>query len=505
MSNHTRHSTKAVVIGSGFAGLSAACHLAKRGFEVTILEKNETVGGRARQWKKDGFTFDMGPSWYWMPDVFERFFAQFNKKVSDYYELDRLDPGYRIFFGEGDSVDIPANIDALYALFESIEVGSGEQLREFLSEAAIKYQVGINDLVYKPGRSLAEFADFRVLKGLMQMHLLRSIRSHVKKFVKHPKLQQILEFPILFLGGTPENTPALYSLMNYADMVLGTWYPKTGMHAVVRAMEQLALELGVTIKTKHEVTGFIYTDNTISSVNTQKGNFEADVVVAGADYNHVEQTLLPKQFRMYSAQYWESRKLAPSSLIFFLGLDCKLQNMLHHTLFFDRSFDDHAHEIYDDPKWPSEPLFYTSSPSVTDPTVAPSGHEVLYILVPVAPDLKDDDHTREHYYNAIMDRLERITNQEIRSHVVLKRSYAHRDFIGDYHSFKGNAYGLANTLSQTAILKPALKNKKLKNLYFTGQLTVPGPGVPPSLISGEVVAKEVVKDLKLFSNESIVR
>jgi len=502
--NSTSQSAKAIVIGAGFAGLSAACHLAKQGFSVTILEKNEDVGGRARQWKKDGFVFDMGPSWYWMPDVFDRFFAQFGKKVSDYYTIERLDPGYRIFFDLNDFIDVPAELSQLEELFNSIEPGSGARLREFLAEAAYKYEVGINDLVYKPGRSLAEYADLRVLKGLFKMHILRSVRAHIQKFVSHPKLQQILEFPILFLGGTPENTPALYSLMNYADLVLGTWYPKTGMYAVVEGMKNLAIELGVEIKTNQEVSAFEYAGNSIVAVKTAKDVFEADVVVAGADYHHVEQKLLPRAFRNYSNKYWETRKLAPSSLIFYLGLDCKLKNMQHHTLFFDRSFDDHAYDIYDEPKWPKEPLFYTSVTSLTDPTVAPQGCETLYILIPVAPGLTDTDEVKEHYYEMVMDRLEKLTDQNVRDHVIVKRSYAHQDFINDYHSFKGNAYGLANTLSQTAILKPTLKNKKLKNLYYTGQLTVPGPGVPPSLISGEVVTKEIVKDLKLTINESTV-
>jgi phytoene desaturase len=496
--------SKAIVIGSGFAGLSAAAHLAKRGFNVTLLEKNAEVGGRARQWKKAGFVFDMGPSWYWMPDVFEHYFNQFGKKPSDYYTLERLDPSYRVVFGENDMVDIPADLEELYALFESIETGAGEKLREFLAEAAIKYEVGINDLVYKPGRSLAEFADLRVLRGLMQMHLLRSIRSHVKKFVSHPKLQQILEFPILFLGGTPNNTPALYSLMNYADMVLGTWYPKGGMFAVIEGMRDLVIELGVDIQTDQEVEGFEYNGNTIVGVKTNRGSFAADVVVAGADYNHVEQKLLPEKFRTYSEAYWDKRKMAPSSLIFYLGLDCELDKMLHHTLFFDKDFDFHAKEIYETPKWPTEPLFYTSVPSKSDEDVAPKGMENLYILIPVAPDLDDNEETREKYYDMVMDRLEHLIGQEVRSHVIVKRSYAHKEFKEDYHSFKGNAYGLANTLTQTAILKPTLKNKKLKNLYYTGQLTVPGPGVPPSLISGEVVAKEIAKDLKITSHESIV-
>ncbi len=495
---------KAVVIGSGFAGLSAAAHLAKRGFKVVLLEKNEDVGGRARRWHKDGFVFDMGPSWYWMPDVFEHFFGQFGKKPSDYYTLERLDPSYRVVFDKDDMVDLPADLDDLYALFESIEKGAGEKLREFLAEAAIKYEVGINDLVYKPGRSLAEFADLRVLRGLMQMHLLRSIRAHIKKYVNHPKLQQILEFPILFLGGTPNNTPALYSLMNYADMVLGTWYPQGGMYAVVNGMRDLAEELGVEIKLNSEVVGFEFEGNEIVGVKTKGATIKADVVVAGADYHHVDQQLLPEKFRAYSKGYWDKRKLAPSSLIFYLGLDCKLNKMLHHTLFFDKSFDYHAKEIYDTPRWPSEPLFYTSVPSISDKEVAPEGMENLYILIPVAPDLEDTEEMREKYYDMVMDRMEELIGQEVRSHVVVKRSYAHKEFKADYHSFKGNAYGLANTLSQTAILKPSLKNKKLKNLYYTGQLTVPGPGVPPSLISGEVVAKEIAKDLKIKAHESVV-
>lgn len=495
---------KAIVIGSGFAGLSAATHLAHKGFDVTVLEKNKQPGGRARQYKKDGFTFDMGPSWYWMPDVFEKYFATFGKEVAQYYTLERLDPSYRVFFGKDDFIDVPADFEQLIALFESYEKGAGEKLREFLAEAAIKYQVGINDLVYKPGRSLMEFADLRVLKGLLNMHLLRSLRSHVRKYVSHPKLIDILEFPVLFLGATPANTPALYSLMNYADMVLGTWYPKGGMYKVVEAMVQLAEEKGVQFLMKQEVKSFKFNGNQITSVVTETDEFEADVVVAGADYAHVDRNILPAKFRNYTEKYWDSRKLAPSSLIFFLGLDCKLPNMLHHTLFFDKDFDKHAEEIYANPKWPSQPLFYTSVSSITDESVAPEGKEVLYILMPIAPDLEDGEEIREKYYHMIMDRFEDMIGFDIRNHVVLKRSYAHSEFKADYHSFKGNAYGLANTLTQTAILKPSMKSKKVSNLYFTGQLTVPGPGVPPSLISGEVVAKEVSNDLKIQAHESAV-
>ncbi len=489
--------TKALVIGSGFAGLSAASHLAKKGYEVTVLEKNDQLGGRARSFSVEGYTFDMGPSWYWMPDVFESFFEDFGKKVSDFYELERLDPSYRVYFGDKDFVDMPANLEELYVLFDKIEQGAGEKLRQFLAESAYKYQVGINDLVYKPGRSLLEFADMRVVKGLFQLHLLKSMRSYVHSYFKNPKLRQLMEFPILFLGGTPDNTPGLYSLMNYADMALGTWYPKGGMHKIVEAMVSVAKELGVVFKTSEEVQHIEVVDGVAQRAITASGSYAFDVVVGGADYHHVEQHLLSPQYRTYSKSYWENRALAPSSLLFYLGVNKKLKNLRHHTLFFDADFDKHATEIYRTKKWPADPLFYVSCTSKTDPGVAPEGCENLFLLMPIAPDLEDDGFVREKYYNLMMRRLEEHLGEEIAEHVVYNRSYAVKDFKEDYHSLKGNAYGLANTLKQTAILKPGIKSKKVKNLFFTGQLTVPGPGVPPSLISGKVVADEIEKEFKL--------
>lgn len=494
---------RAIVIGSGFSGLSAATHLADSGFEVTILEKNDSPGGRARKFEDSGFVFDMGPSWYWMPDVFDSYFAHFGKKVSDYYHLDRLDPSYRVFFGSDDIMDLPATMSALEALFEEREPGAGQKLREFLKEAEYKYQVGINDLVYKPGRSLTEFADVRVLKGLLQMHLLSSVSSYVKKYFKNPELIQLLEFPVLFLGATPADTPALYTLMNYADMALGTWYPQGGMHQIVKGMVSLAKEKGVRFVFNAEVKSLLTEGKEVVGAETSVGLFEADVFIAGADYHHVDKHLLPDSLSNYSENYWDKRKMAPSSLIFYLGINKRLDNLLHHNLFFDRDFGQHAQEIYESPSWPSDPLFYVSAPSKTDPSVAPEGCENIFILMPVAPGLEDDEEKREHYYHVIMDRLESLTGQNIRDHVVYKRSYSHRDFIRDYHSFKGNAYGLANTLMQTAILKPSLKNKHLNNLFYTGQLTVPGPGVPPSLISGHVVAKEVTREFNKRSTHEV--
>lgn len=489
--------TKVVVIGSGFAGLAAATSLADKGYQVTILEKNDIPGGRARKFETDGFVFDMGPSWYWMPDVFDQYFERFGKQTSDYYELVRLDPSYSVHFGKDDCMEVPAKLDDLYDLFESYESGSSQKLKHFLAEAEYKYSVGMNEFVHKPGNSIMEFADIRVLKSMFRLQMFSSLSNHVDKLFKHKQLRELLKFPVLFLGATPENTPAMYSLMNYADLCLGTWYPKGGMHKIVEGMVSLAREKGVEILLNQEVKRIVTQGGLATSVETRDQVYHCDVVVGGADYHHVEQQLLSVEDRRYSEEYWDKRVMAPSSLLFYLGIDKKLTGLHHHNLFFDRDFARHAHEIYEVPQWPEDPLFYVCAPSVTDQTVAPQGKENVFILIPLAPDLEDTEEMREKYYHMVMDRLEDLTGQTVRDHVLYKRSYAHADFKTDYHAYKGNAYGLANTLLQTAFLKPKLRSNKVKNLFYTGQLTTPGPGVPPSLISGQVVAAEICKVFKI--------
>ncbi|MBK7124119.1 MAG: phytoene desaturase [Chitinophagaceae bacterium] len=499
---------KAVIIGSGFAGLSAACFMAKAGWDVTVLEKQSTPGGRARQLKEAGFIFDMGPSWYWMPEVFERFFNSFGKKVSDYYKLDRLDPSYRVYWpqapgGKDAPMDIPADYEALKKLFESIEPGSGTMLDSFMKEAVYKYEVGINKLVHKPGQSYTEFLDWELVKGVFKLDVFTSMKKHISKHFKNPKLQQLLEFPVLFLGALPENTPALYSLMNYADIKLGTWYPHEGMYKIVEGMFSVAEELGVKfifnsdvceIKVEKGMAVEVIANCQLLPIAIGTNSFKADVVIGAADYHFIETKLLPQNCRSYSDQYWEKRIMAPSCLLYYVGLDKKLEGVLHHSLFFDSDFEIHGKEIYTSKQWPVDPLFYVCTPSVTDETVAPAGQENMFFLIPVATGLQGDtEELRERYFEKILDRFEKYTGQNIKGSIIYKRSYSVSDFIHDYNSFKGNAYGLANTLMQTANLKPACRSIKIKNLFYTGQLTVPGPGVPPSLISGEVVAKEATK------------
>jgi phytoene desaturase len=493
---------KAVIIGSGFAGLSAACFMAKDGWDVTVLEKQKTPGGRARQLKEAGFTFDMGPSWYWMPDVFERFFNCFGRKVSDYYQLDRLDPSYRVYWND-EPMDLPADYGALKKLFESIEPGSAAKLDSFMQEAVYKYEVGINKLVHKPGQSYTEFLDWDLAKGVFKLDVFTSMKKHISKHFKNPKLQQLLEFPVLFLGALPQNTPALYSLMNYADIKLGTWYPQGGMYKIVESMFSVAEELGVKFVFSCDVNEIRVVDGKANAViakqttNEQpetRNAYDADVVIGAADYHFIETQLLSKKYRSYSEEYWNKRVMAPSCLLYYIGLNKKLDGVLHHSLFFDSDFEIHGKEIYTSKQWPTDPLFYVCTPSVTDETVAPEGHENMFFLIPVATGLQGDtEELREKYFEKILERFEQYSGQSIKDSIIYKKTYSISNFVNDYNSFKGNAYGLANTLMQTANLKPACRSIKIKNLFYTGQLTVPGPGVPPSLISGEVVAKLATK------------
>jgi phytoene desaturase len=483
-------SKKAVIIGSGFAGLSAATFLSSMGWDVHVVEKHDHPGGRARHFKTDGFTFDMGPSWYWMPDIFERYFSSFGRQVTDYYELIRLDPSYRIYWEE-DHMDVPANYEELKNMFDQLEPGAGDKLDAFMKEAEYKYRVGVHKLVFKPGQSLLEFLDKELIAGLFRLDVFNNIKAHIGKYFKHPKLRQMMEFPVLFLGALPENTPALYSLMNYADIKLGTWFPRGGMYKIVEGMHKLALEKGVKFHFNQTVTAINVEGGTARSISTHDGQtIQGDVIVGAADYHFIETKLLQKEYRAYSDSYWDKRVMAPGSLIYYVGINTKIPGIQHHSLFFDVPFANHADEIYTSPAWPKEPLFYLSATSVTDQTQAPEGSENLFFLIPIAAGLDgDSEEVREHYFNVLADRLLERTGVDIRAHIVYKRAYSYTDFVGDYNAFKGNAYGLANTLMQTAVLKPSCVSKKVKNLYYTGQLTVPGPGVPPSLISGEVVAK----------------
>lgn len=481
---------KVVIIGSGFSSLSASCYLASKGFDVIILEKNKTIGGRARQLKRDGFVFDIGPTFYWMPDVFERFFNDFNTTTKDYYKLNKLNPAYQIYFGKKDSISISNNFEDIKNTFESIEKGSGNKLQNFINKAHNNYNIAIKDLVYKPGVHVFEIINSKTILKLYEFIL--TIKKQVTGYVKNKKLQKILEFPVLFLGAKPSNTPSFYNFMNYADFKLGTWHPEGGMYEVVKAMTTLAKSLGVTIITDSGVNTITTENNKVIGVTTKSNTYSCDILLSGADYHHTE-TLLPKKLRQYSETYWDKKIFAPSALLFYVGFNKKLKDVSHHTLFFDTDFDAHAKTIYDSKEWAEKPLFYASFPSITDASTAPNDKEAGIFLIPIAPDIVDTPEIRQHYFNQLIKRIETITGESIKDNILFKESYCVNNFKDDYNSYKGNAYGLANTLMQTHVLRPKLKSKKVDNLYFCGQLTVPGPGVPPSIISGKIVSDLIQK------------
>jgi len=481
---------KVAIIGGGFSGLSAACYLAKKGVKVTIFEKNNTVGGRNRRFTENGYTFEMGPSWYWMPEVFDDFFSDFNFKRKDLYYLTRLNPSFSIVYNKDEKLGIPSEESELIDLFEKIEKGAGKQFQKFMNDAQYKYNTSMNGLIQKPGKHIFEYATLEVIKSVFRLNLLSDFKSFVRKHFKNEKLTSLMDFPVLFLGSAPEDTPALYSLMNYAGLMLGTWYPENGMYTIIESMEKVAKSLNVDVITDAEVQKINTNSNRVESIKVNGEEHRFDAVIAAGDYHHME-TLLPQKFRNYTEDYWDKRVLAPSSLLFFLGVNKKIEKIDHHTLFFDESLDQHAKEIYHDPKWPSKPLFYVCNPSKTDKSLAPENHENLFLLMPLAPGIDDTEELREKYFNIIIERLENFIGDSIKDSIDYKRSYCIKDFKEDYHSYKGNAYGLANTLKQTGFMKPKLRNKKLKNLVYAGQLTVPGPGMPPAIISGKLAADEI--------------
>lgn len=478
------------VIGGGLAGISAACYLAKKGYNVTIFEKNSSLGGRNRKFIEQGFTFEMGPSWYWMPEVFDDFFSDFNYDREDLYKLSLLNPSFSIVYSKNEKLEIPSNPNELRELFEKIEKGAGEKFDSFMQDAKIKYDISMTKLIDKPGKSILEFANWEVISNAVKLDLFKNFKSFVRKYFKDERLLSLMDFPVLFLGSAPENTPALYSMMNYAGLMLGTYYPENGMFQIIQAMEKVAIDLGVKIELNADVKEIKTENNLAKSVILNNLEYNFDAIVAAGDYAHME-TLLPKSHRNYTKKYWDSRVLSPSSLLFFVGVNKKIPKINHHTLFFDESLEDHAKDIYNEPKWPEKPLFYVCAPSKTDEKVAPENSENLFFLIPLAPGLEDTEDLREKYFKIILDRLEKFTETNIENSIIFKKSYCIKDFEKDYYSLKGNAYGLSNVLKQTAILKPKLHNKKLSNLVYAGQLTVPGPGMPPAIISGKIAANEI--------------
>jgi phytoene desaturase len=478
-----------VVIGSGFGGLSTACYLADAGADVTVLEKNEQLGGRASVMEEDGFRFDMGPSWYLMPDVFETFFGHFGRSPEEYYTLERLDPHYRIFFKDGDRVDMTPDIDANKATFEEYEPGASEAFEEYLTKSERNYEIGMEHFVYEHRDRLRDFVDTDVLRHSWGLSLIGSMQDHVEDYFDHPKLQQIMQYTLVFLGGSPTNTPALYNLMSHVDFNLGVYYPDGGMGAVVDGIVELGSELGVEYETDASVTEIAGRRGGFA-VRTEAGaEYLTDRVVSNADMAHTEQELLPPEKRQYDDDYWESRTYAPSAFLLYLGVEGEVEELAHHTLVLPTDWNEHFEQIFDDPAWPEDPAYYLCVPSETDDTVAPEGHSNLFALVPIAAGLEDTPELRSQYRDLVIDDIAENTDTDLHDRIVFEETFSVDDFASRYNSFQGTALGMAHTLRQTAPFRPGHTSSEVPGLYYTGSFTTPGIGVPMCLISGLLTAE----------------
>jgi phytoene desaturase len=482
------------VIGGGFGGLSTACYLADAGLDVTIVEKNGQLGGRASRLQRDGFKFDMGPSWYLMPDVFERFFGHFDRSVEEYYGLEHLDPHYRIFFKDGDQVDISGDLEETKELFETYESGAGEAFDAYLDQAEETYEIGMEHFVYTDRPNFRDYVDWDVVKNARGMKFLGSMQSHVEDYFEHPKLQQIMQYTLVFLGGSPTNTPALYNLMSHVDFNLGVYYPDGGLGGVVDGIVELGSELGVDYRTNTPVSA-IRGERGDFQITTAEDRIETDLVVSDADYAHTEQELLRPEDRQYDESYWEGRTYAPSAFLMYLGVEGELEELEHHTLVLPTDWENHFEQIFDDPDWPEDPAYYVCVPSKTDDTVAPEGHGNLFALVPIAPGLTDDTETKEWYRDLVLEDLAEHTGTDLRDRIVVEELFSVSDFGERYNAREGTALGLAHTLRQTGPLRPGHRSSALDGLYFTGSYTTPGIGVPMCLISGQHASDAVLEDL----------
>ena len=484
---------KVIVLGAGFAGLSAGAYLSRQGFDVEILEKNAIPGGRARRLEAEGFTFDMGPGWYWMPEVFERFFAHFDSHPSNYFDLIRLNPSFRIYSSKNEPIDVPGDAFGLMDLFESIEKGSAKRLKNYLNITQKQYRLAMNGLIYQPGRSVLPYLNPKTFFSLISTKSITSLNNLVKTHFKDARLQNILEFPMMFLGATQSKTPGIFGLASYSNIEYGTWFPKGGMYKVIEAMEKVCFDFGTDITYNVNVDQLEVLLGKVNSAHFLHRNFYGEFFVSSADYFHTDVKLLSDTYQNYTVKNWNKKKLAPSALIFYLGISKKLPELIHHNLFLDNDFLAPEGDISKQLKWPENPAFFVSVPSKSDTSLAPDGCECMIITVPVPCDLIDTGKIREHYFSNVIEKIEKHIGYAFLADIIYQKSYAHTDFINDYNAFKGNAFGLTNRLSQTGPFRPKIYNKKLPNLFYAGQNTVPGPGMPAAIISGEIAAREIYK------------
>ena len=480
-----------LIVGAGIGGLSLAAILADAGKDVTIIEKNSTPGGRARVYQEKGYTFDMGPSWYIMPDIYEKFFQELGLSIEDCYDLVRIDPSYRIFFKNREQIDVSSKIEENIELFGKMEENGGEKLRRYLEKAGRDYRIAVDELLMRDYDQLRNLIDGKLIREGLKLPLFGNIDDYISGIFSSEEAKRVLEYSIGFIGGSPRNTPSIYYIMNHVDLKLGVWYPMGGIGKVVEKLYELCVEKGVKFKFDEIVTKVLSENGKAIGVETSKGVYKSDRVVINADYPFAELNLLDETERTYETKYWESKLFAPSALVIYIGLMRKLNNLEHHNLYLAGDWSLGFNTLYDlnDPEWPGNVSYYVNVTSRTDPSVAPKNGETVFILIPTPDDFEDTPESREALYRKIVGHIEETMGEEIIGNEVVKSIFGPNDFVQDYNAYKGTSLGLVHTLTQSAIFRPSHRSKKLKNLYYNGHYTHPGIGVPLVLISSQILAK----------------
>ncbi|TXT54527.1 MAG: Carotenoid 3,4-desaturase [Candidatus Thorarchaeota archaeon] len=484
------------IVGAGVGGLATAALLALEGHNVTVLEKNQEPGGRARIWAKDGFVFDMGPSWYLMPEVFEHYFDLFGKKVSDFYELVRLDPSYRFFFPDHEVIDISADLEKNKELFDRLEDNGAEKFEDYLKQAQDKYDYLMEGLMYEDLSGLRSMLSPKLMAAGWKLSILSNMDKLIRKYFDDERVQKILQYTIVFLGGNPKNTPALYSMISHIDYNLGVWYPMGGMGKIVEGLVALTEQHGGSIKYGTEVTDLQISDGRVHRIITNNGEMEAGVVVVNADYPHVEINYIPEKYKTYDIGYWEKKTIAPSAYVMYVGLNKTIDNLTHHNVILDHDWVEHFEQIFENPQWPDKPAYYLCCTSKSDSSVAPPNHENIFVTVPLAPGIEDTPEIRESYFNKMVDHIEKVLKTNIRDSIIVQRVFTLDDFSEAYNAYRGTAVGLTHSFWQSAFFRPSHKSKKVDNLFYVGQYTHPGIGVPMALISAEIVADLIYEEMK---------
>lgn len=487
-----------VVIGGGISGLATAALLARANYQVTLFEKNSQLGGRAQVLTAKGFSFDMGPSWYMMPEVFEKYFSLFGKKPSDYYSLKKLDPRYRVYFGQKDYVDVDDDFNKNMQLFEKLEKGAGKKLEQLISDLKTIYPVIGDQFIYSDYTRLTDLITASNLKALAviltKANPLLSFDQYISKRITSDKLKKILEFSTVFLGGSPYNTPAVYAMLIYADFIQKIWYPLGGMKMVVKALETLCRDNRVDLKLSEPVTKIEVVNGKSSGVTTPKGFYPADYVISSTDYAFTEINMLDRQWQNYPAKYWQKKTLAISAILIYLGIRGKVKNMLHHNLYFCPDWQKNFDQIFEEKTYPNDPSLYISIRTKSDNTIAPKDTEELFILVPLGSGMNIDNNQQSEYVDLVIDKIEKLSGESVRSRIIFRKVFAQNDFAQEYNAYQGTALGLAHTLNQSVMFRPNNKSKKVKNLYYVGQYTNPGVGVPMCLISAQIVTKLINRE-----------